>query len=139
MDCDFERLTAVYTIAAGLIGLIGWILGRRKERRALQPIITLHGNRLEIQNRSDSELIVARIDADTRLGYRNFAQDEYGEQGVPAFESAPLALDWLIGPLSSASFGLWVEGPAGSEIELTLETPDRRIETSRRAIKREPQ
>lgn len=105
----------------------------------MQPIITLHGEHLEVQNRSDSELIIARIDADMRLGYRNFVQDDYGEEGKPTFESAPLAPDWLISPLSSASFRLWVDGPAGSEIDLTLETTDRRIETSKRVIKRTPQ
>ena len=96
-------------IAVPVGGCIAWIIARRDRKRDAKPIVTLRGRRLEIINRIAETLTVERIDAPCDLAYRNWGQDEYGEETRPAFEGSPIFPGWEVAPDATAYFDLSVE------------------------------
>lgn len=115
---------------------IGWLLRGYRDRKAIQPIVTIRPARLEIINRCSEPLYVTEINGSTSLCIgRRMLQDEYGEETNPVYEQPPVFPMWEVPPHSTEHFPLWINGPIGTAIEVVLNSSLRSIKSKRVTVR----
>ena len=115
---------SLLALMEAISSLFGWHSRRKADKAAVQPIITLYGEILKVRNRSASELLIESIEAPAQLAYRNWGQNDYGEEVFPSFEDSPISPGWMVPPLETASFRLKVGGASGICVTLITNSVD---------------